>query len=93
MGLSESEKNKLQAFTNITLSKNQTEVIIGRTLTNSEWKSLNIDYRRLFAQTAKQTANIAKHRRHNFSKTYLPTSNELEVVARNKEYIRKKRSK
>ena len=38
MGLSESEKNKLQAFTDISLNKNQIEVIIGRTLTKSEWK-------------------------------------------------------
>ena len=75
MGLSETEKNKLQAFANISFSKNQTELIIGRTLTNSEWKSLNMDYKKLFAQTAKQTANIAKHKRHNFSQIYPPTSN------------------
>ena len=46
MGLSETEKNKLQAFANISFSKNQTELIIGRTLTNSEWKSLNMDYKK-----------------------------------------------
>ena len=60
MGLSESEKNKLQVFTNISLSKNQIEVIIGRTLTNSEWKSLNRDYKKIFTQITKQVANISK---------------------------------
>src|SRR6476469_3965254 len=92
MGLSESEKTKLQVFNNISLSKNQTEVIIGRTLTNSEWNSLNKDYKKIFTQIAKQTATVAKHKRHNLSQTYPPTPNLIETASRNELYIRKRRS-
>src|SRR6478609_2828010 len=89
MGLSESEKTKLQAFANISLSKTQTEVIIDRTLTNSEWKLLNKNYKKIFAQVAKQSANVAKQKRHNLSQTYPPTPNLIETASRNELYIRK----
>src|SRR6476469_4978701 len=89
MGLSESEKTKLQLFNNISLSKKQTDAIIGRTLTNSEWKLLNKDYQKIFVQVAKQTANVAKQKRHNLLQTYPPTPNLIETASRNELYIRK----
>ena len=59
MGLSEEEKNKLQIFSKIKLDRNQIDVILGRQLTNAEWKSMTKDYRKIFTPIAKQAANTA----------------------------------
>ena len=62
MGLSQYEKEKLVAFSNIQLDRNQTEIIIGRKLENSEWKKINRDYKKIFSALARQDANVGKRK-------------------------------
>jgi len=60
MGLTEIEKSKLQLFSNVKLDRQQTETVIGRKLTNKEWKVISKDYRKIFTPIAKQAAKIAR---------------------------------
>ena len=62
MGLSEEDRTKLKAFSNVILNRNQIDIILGRQLTNAEWKSMTKDYRKIFTPIAKQAANIANRK-------------------------------
>src|SRR2546426_1134749 len=58
MGLSTEEKDKLKLFS-IKLSRDQTEAILNRKLTNIEWKLINKDYKKIFTPITKQVARLA----------------------------------
>ena len=62
--MNEAEKTKLQLFNNIKLDRRQTEIIIGRNLTNREWRTINKDYRKIFKPIAVQTAKAALKKRY-----------------------------
>ena len=42
MGLTDAELNKLKLFSNVKLDRNQTEVILGRKLSDDEWGELKV---------------------------------------------------
>ena len=46
MGLSEIEKNKLKVFSNLTLDRNQIEELLGRKISNNEWRQIQNKPRR-----------------------------------------------
>ena len=57
MVLTQDEQEKLKLFSNVNLSREQTEALLGRLLTNVEFKSLTPkDYRKIFTPIAKQAA-------------------------------------
>ena len=74
MALTEDEVHKLKVFSKIKLDRNQIEVIIGRKLTRSEWKTLlPKDYSKIFTPIAKQaakTASIKGYLKPNYSKIF-----------------------
>lgn len=59
MVLTREEKTSLQAFSGLSLNKNQVEIIINRALTDREWRAYNRDYKAIFTQIAKQASNVA----------------------------------
>jgi len=61
MGLSKDEKLKLKLYSNLSLSKEQTEGLLGRTLTDREWKTLNFN-RKEFTHISKEAASKGKQR-------------------------------
>src|SRR5260221_14078584 len=63
MGLSVEEKNKLQIFHNLQLTRNQIETILGRKISNAEWKSIDPNYYdKIFKPIAVQAAKKATKR-------------------------------
>lgn len=60
MALTKDEKQKLEHFKDINLSRAQIEVILARPLIKKEWCSLSKDYKAVFTPIAKQAAKAAR---------------------------------
>ena len=59
MVLSNDERKKLELISSLKLDRNGTELILGRKLSNAEWKSISRDYKKIFTPIAKQAAKLA----------------------------------
>jgi len=68
------ELNKLDSFSNLKLNRKQVEIILGRKLTKSEWKTVTPkDYCKIFTPIAKQaanTANVKGYLKPNYAKIF-----------------------
>ncbi len=74
MALTKDESHKLESFSTLKLNRNQIEIILGRKLTNREWKKIAPkDYRKIFTPIAIQAANTASikgYLKPNYSKIF-----------------------
>jgi len=59
MALTTDDKNLLEPFSSLCLSKTQVETILRRSLTEREWRAYNRNYKVTFSQAAKQASNVA----------------------------------
>ena len=59
MVLTIEESHKLKQFSDLQLGRNQVEIILGRELTDKEWKSYTKDYRKKLSSIAKQVARLS----------------------------------
>src|SRR5688572_2875756 len=59
MVLTIEESHKLKQFSDLQLGRNQVEIILGRELTDKEWKSYTKDYRKIVTAIAKQAAKLS----------------------------------
>src|SRR3989442_1559255 len=59
MALTKTEIEKLEAFKNLNLGREQVEIIISRKLTDKEWELFTKDYHEIFTPIAKKAAKVA----------------------------------